>query len=135
MTAKTFLRQSIPLLLVLFFGSFAQTQAAEMSGVWVKKEQNIRGSWSIVLRDSKHYLELDEEFRTKRAPDLKLVLSKQSVEHVNNDNAMEGGVVISQLESARGAQSYLLPENFAEYSTLLINCEKFSKLWGATSIQ
>jgi len=38
------------------------------------------------------------------------------------------------LESPKGSQSYKLPEGYSDYSTLLIHCEKYSKLWGASDV-
>jgi len=104
-------------------------------GEWVKKEQRVRGTWSIAERADGYYLILDENFRTRKAPDLKLVLSNLSVEAANGSNALEGGLIVADLQSVRGDQSYRLPENFSEYSTLLLHCVEFSKLWGAASLR
>jgi len=121
--------------LVSTLGITALAEAQEnLSGEWVRKEQRVRGSWSIVERTDGHYLLLDDKFRTRKAPDLKLVLSNLSIEAANGSNALEGGLVVADLQSPRGEQSYKLPENFADYSTLLLHCVEFSKLWGAASL-
>ncbi len=104
------------------------------SGVWTKKSNKIKGSWSIEQRDYGAYLVLDEAFKTRNAPDLKFVLSNGSVDSVNNKNAMQGALFVENLKSNKGAQSYRLPDNYTDYSTLLLHCEKFSKLWGAAAI-
>ena len=44
------------------------------SGVWTKKFANSGGEWSIVARGGKRYVVLDDAFRTRRAPDLKIFL-------------------------------------------------------------
>lgn len=121
---------------VLAISLVAVIANADSSGTWQKKSQKIKGSWSIVQQDEGFVLNLGEGFSTRNAPDLKLVLTKQSLADVNNKNALAGEhVIVSLLESNKGAQSYALPDDYADYDTLLIHCEKFSKLWGGTSIK
>lgn len=103
-------------------------------GGWTKKSQKIAGEWLIETRDGQAYLVLGDDFKTRNAPDLKFVLSNTSVEDVSNRNAMDGALFVANLESPSGEQVYLLPENFYEYSTLLLHCEKYTKLWGAAAI-
>ena len=110
--------------------SFAEAQ----TGTWTKKFKKIHGSWTIEQRQDGAYLVLGDDFKTRNAPDLKFVLSNQSLSDVNGDNAMQGALVIEDLKSNKGAQEYKLPENFGDYTTLLLHCEKFSKLWGGTDI-
>lgn len=125
---------TIAALVFSFSAAIAESLESITSGEWVKKEQRVRGGWAIVEKTDGHYLELDEKFRTRRAPDLQLILSKLSVEEANNSNALEGGLLVAELESARGSQSYKLPENYTEYRTLLLHCVEFSKLWGAVHL-
>lgn len=121
-------------LLMAILGGYTHAQADKASGEWVKKERIITGTWTIENRVDGVYLVLDEDFKTRKAPDLKFVLSKQSIDIVSSRNAMEGGQIVALLESAKGEQSYKLPENYKDYSTLLLHCEQYSKLWGATAI-
>lgn len=121
-------------LLMVVLGGYTHAQAETVSGDWVKKERSIHGTWTIEKRADGAYLILDEDFKTRKAPDLKFVLSKQSIDSVSSRNAMEGGQIVALLESARGEQSYKLPANYEDYATLLLHCEQYSKLWGATSI-
>jgi len=117
----------------------AMTPVAEVrqpiSGVWVKKSQAINGRWRIEPRSDGAYLVLGDDFKTRKAPDLKFLLSNLSVDQANNKNALDGGVLISLLKSPKGAQSYKLPENYPSFTTLLLHCEKYSKLWGAAQIK
>ena len=122
-------------LLMLLLLAYQQAHAGEITGGWVKKQQNIRGEWTIEAREDGHYLVLGDDFRTRRAPDLKFVLSNQSVDTVSSDTAMEDALFVAQLQSARGAQEYKLPDNFSDYSTLLLHCEQYTKLWGAASLK
>ncbi len=108
---------------------------ADTTGSWVKKSQKIKGSWSIVQQGESHYLVLDKAFKTRNAPDLKFVLSPLAVEQANNNNALQGGVIIAPLQSAKGEQRYKLPDDFTQYSTVLLHCEQYSKLWGAAAIR
>lgn len=123
------------IVLVAVLGSYSYVNADDISGVWTKKEQTIRGTWSVDVRDDGHYLVLSENFRTRNAPDLKFVLSMKPLSELTSKNAMSGGVVIGSLKSNRGAQSYKLPENYSGYSSLLLHCEEYSKLWGASSLE
>ncbi len=102
---------------------------------WVKKSQSIKGSWTIEKRDDGDYLVLSDDFKTRKGPDLKLMLSTLSSDDVNGKNASDNSLTIAPLASNKGSQSYKLPEGYADYSTLLIHCEKFSKLWGASNVK
>ena len=123
------------LLLMAVLGSYSIAYGEGASGSWTKKEQAISGGWNIEARDDGHYLVLSEEFRTRKAPDLKFVLSHQGVGEVSSKTAMVEGLVISPLKSNKGQQSYRLPANYGDYATLLLHCEQYSKLWGATSLK
>lgn len=114
----------------------AETPVASInkSGVWVKKSQKIKGSWTIETRDGVAYLVLSDDFKTRKAPDLKFVLSRQAVSDVKSRNAMNDVLLVANLKSASGAQEYRLPESFSDYPTLLLHCEKYTKLWGAADI-
>ncbi len=117
----------------IFFMSF--NASGDEASAWVKKSQSIKGEWLIESRDGYDYLVFSDDFNTRKGPDLKLMLSTLSTTDVNGDNADEGSIIIAPLESHEGGQEYKLPEGYAEYSTLLIHCEKFSKLWGASDLK
>lgn len=104
-------------------------------GKWVKKSQKIAGQWRIEIRSGEAYLVLDDSFKTRKAPDLKFVLSNTPVAQLSNNNALDGALIIANLKSPSGAQVYKLPSNFDDYSTLLLHCEKYTKLWGAAAIK
>lgn len=105
-------------------------------GSWTKKSFAIAGGWSIVEEGGRHYVVLDDAFKTKKAPDLKLFLSKQELGATNGKNATKDAVLIAKLDSERGGQRYALPAvDLAEYRTLLIHCEKYLKLWGGAPLR
>lgn len=121
-------------ILITVLGGYSYAQADTSSGEWVKKERSIAGVWTIEDRADGAYLVLGEDFKTRKAPDLKFVLSNQSIDTVTSRTAMEGAQIVALLQSTRGEQSYKLPDNYADFSTLLLHCEQYSKLWGGTSL-
>ncbi len=111
--------------------SVASAFSQEATGKWTKKAHAIKGTWKIdanqiVLKD----------FATKKAPDLKLFLSPRTVSELNNQNAVKGSILVAKLKSSKGDQSYALPKgvDLSKYKTVIIHCERYSKLWGAAAL-
>ncbi len=127
---------SLTILLMALLSS-APGLAAEAEGTWTKKSQKVSGSWSIVQEGGTSFLVLDSSFKTRSAPDLKLFLSKRAPGDVTNKNATGEARLIAQLEKSSGAQRYELPAgvDLAEYPTLVLHCEKYSKLWAVAAIE
>ena len=122
--------------LVMWIGASAAAYAESITeGTWTKKSNKIKGSWAIEQREDGAYLVLDEDFKTRNAPDLKFMLTNNTVAAVNGKNATKDALFIEKLKSNKGTQSYRLPDNYGDYSTLLLHCEQFSKLWGAASLK
>ena len=123
-------------LLSLGLGSFAWGDDHSLSGSWTKKNYRIKGAWSIVTTEEGQFLELDEKFKTRNAPDLKLFLSPLPADQLGNANAVAGSRLISPLRSNKGAQRYKLPEgtDLDDYQSLVLHCEQFSKLWGVSGL-
>lgn len=113
---------------------FSSSASADASGAWTKKYQNVKGQWSIIHDADGAKLVLNKEFSTRKAPDLKFILTNAAVAEMTGENAMTGAVIISALKSNKGEQYYLLPKNFKDYKTLALHCEQYSKLWAATDI-
>ena len=82
-------------------------------------------------------VEFDEAFKTKKAPDLKVVLSPKSVDQVTNRNALDGAVVVTELKSYSGAQRFKLPDgiNLEDFESVLIHCEKYTFVWSGGSLK
>ena len=80
-------------------------------------------------------LSLRPRLQDQGAPDLKVVLSPLTVGDARNENALQGGVVVSPLLSNRGAQEFRIPPETdpSLYRSVLIHCEQYSKLWGGTA--
>ena len=125
-------------LALLVPGQGAQAADSEIlfEGQWTRKGSAVAGSWSIVEEGGKRFVVLDNAFKTKRAPDLKIFLSPLALSEVDGSNATDGSFLIAPLESHRGGQRYAIESNVAlsEYASIVIQCEKYSKLWGAAHL-
>ncbi len=123
-------------ILGLGLGAFAHSDDVVPGGTWTKKNYSIEGSWSIVTTDEGQFLELDEKFKTRNAPDLKLFLSPLAAGDVTNKNAVAGSKLIAPLRKNKGAQRYKIPADtdLDDYQSLIIHCEKYSKLWGVSEL-
>ena len=124
---------------VLFVALMAITPAAfaQQSGGWQKQDFKVKGQWSIEQRTDGNYIVLSDDFKTKKAPDLKLFVSKKSYSDINGKNATQDAAVISLLDSHKGGQSYKIPSNInlSDYQSLIIHCEQYSKLWASTPLK
>ena len=111
--------------------------AEELGGTWTKRYQTIRGNWSIVETDQGRFLELNDKFKTRNAPDLKLFLSPRAADSVTAKNAVDGSVLVAKLRKSRGAQRYELPADLdlSAFQTLVLHCEQFTKLWGVSALK
>lgn len=106
------------------------------SGSWTKKTFKSSGTWSIYSEGDATYVKLSADFRTRNAPDLKIFLSPLAASDTTGNNATDGSVLVAPLTSNAGEQIYLIPDgvNLADYSSILIHCEQYSKLWSAADL-
>ncbi|MEO1251151.1 MAG: DM13 domain-containing protein [Pseudomonadota bacterium] len=111
-------------------------RAVHYSGEWTKKSFNSSGTWEIYEENGSTFVKLSADFRTRNAPDLKIFLSPLAASDANNKNATDGAVLISPLSSNRGEQIYEIPADvdLSAFQSILIHCERFSKLWSAADI-
>ena len=119
--------------------SFAQdavaveaVEASLPSGTFIKKKKKLKGGWEVVQRDGQTFIKFADDFSAAKGPDLKVFLSPLSVADATGKTAAEGALNIGELQKTKGAQEYLVPAdvNIADYSSVLVHCEKFSVLWG-----
>ncbi len=106
-------------------------------GVWTKKSFKSSGDWSIVqTADGAIYVKLSDDFKTRRAPDLKIFLSPHAADDATGGNATDGALLVAELSSNRGGQAYEIPAgaDLARFQSILIHCEAFSKLWSAADL-
>lgn len=103
---------------------------------WTKKSNRVAGGWEIARRGEAHVLRLGSDFKTKKAPDLKVVLSPAAIGHAANGNALSDSRVLAPLSSPKGAQEYAIPKevDLTKYASLLIHCEQYTKLWGGVAL-
>lgn len=115
----------------------AAGDTAVHAGTWAKKTYSASGSWKIVKNGDDHFVVLDSKFKTKKAPDLKLFLTKNTASGLTGKNATKDAVRIAKLTSHKGTQRYKLPAgtNPSDYKTLIIHCEQYSKLWVTGTIK
>ena len=106
------------------------------SGGWRKKSFSVAGNWTVSSENGVTRIDLDNQFSTKNAPDLKIFLSPLSPDELTGRNATQGALLISPLQSNKGAQSYTVPAgtNLSRYKTILIHCEAYSKLWSVSGL-
>ena len=117
--------------------TFAVAEEPLVHGTWTKKTSSIRGSWSIVEENGTRFLILSDDFKTKKAPDLKLFLSPRALSAIDGRNASSDAALIANLKSVAGGQRYAVPDNIdlTKYSTLLLHCEKYLKVWGGAALR
>jgi hypothetical protein len=106
------------------------------SGVWKKRAFDTEGSWLIIQRDDRRYLRLSEHFRTRSAPCLQVLLSPDPVNLLKDQGTPNGAALVSQLASNEGARLYEIAAaiDFARYRSILLWCERFSRLWSIASL-
>ncbi|MBO6505165.1 MAG: DM13 domain-containing protein [Kordiimonadaceae bacterium] len=94
-----------------------------------------KGTWTLETRADGVYAVLSEDFKARKAPDLKIFLHTAAAGSVDDDNAGEG-LFIAELTSHKGAQEYKLPEglDLSAYKSFVIHCERYSKFWAAGNI-
>jgi len=116
---------------------FTSSAFAETADVWQNQNLKVKGQWSIEQKNGETFLTLNDEFKTRGAPDLKLFLSKSNFQNITGDNATNDAVLISPLKSKKGAQTYKIPSNISidEYQSLILHCEQYSKLWASTPLK
>lgn len=119
----------------IIFLSFSSSFAA--GGAWQNQEFKVKGNWSIEHRADGDYIVLSDEFKTRSAPDLKLFFSKNDFGNITGKDATQGSVLVAKLNSAKGGQSYKIPDgiNVNDYQSLILHCEQYSKLWASTPLK
>lgn len=93
---------------------------------------SVSGQVTLTESGSERRLVFSEDFASSAGPDVLVYLTK-------NDTAAEGGslvepVSLGAIKSFNGEQSYVLPENSDEYSSVVIWCRAFSSAFGAASL-
>ena len=99
---------------------------------FVKKRYSINGTAKVETVEGQNRLTFSEDFKTKNGPDLKVYLSKRSIDSLSAKDVSVSSIKLSVLKSNKGAQSYIIPDSIdlTEYDSIVIHCEAYSVLWG-----
>lgn len=110
------------------------------SSLWKKSKNAVTGGFRIVEtvdgERRTRTLELADDFRTKKGPDLKIVLSPLSYTEATSKKALDGGLVLGLLERFDGASRFEVPADadLSRYRSLLVHCEEYTLLWAAAPL-
>lgn len=106
------------------------------TGTWTKKQYKIKGGWEVDTSGEQTIIRFDKKFKTKSGPDLKIFLSKESIDTVTGKTATDNAVMVAVLKSNKGKQEYVLPADIDinEFTSLLIHCEAYAVLWGGANL-
>lgn len=103
---------------------------------WQKKSSKITGHWEIAKTDAGLVLRLGSDFKTKKMPDLLLILSPMDMKSISGKNAADGGLEFATLSNTKGQSEYLIKgvDSLDGYKSLVIHCEEYSKCWGGAAL-
>ena len=124
----------VPVVVFLLASTLHAATLAE--GTWTKNQYSIAGKWTIEENAEGTFLTFSDDFKTKKAPDLKIAFNRDSFAQLNGKNALDNAVVITDLKTYKGAYSVKLPDGFqlSDYKSVLIHCEEYSILWGGADL-
>lgn len=128
-------------LLIYISFSFVAPQDVVYQGEWdnYSRWTTFEGSWKIVKSENGHQLILGDDFEAKKAPDLKIFLSKADLDDIGNKNALKIGspVLVAKLKGYKGKATYDIPSSIdiSQYKTIMVHCEEYSKFWGGASLK
>lgn len=138
---QEYIGRRLPLLLILIIVSLlalpALAENAKLaSGTWTKKSQSAAGSWKIYQKDGQIKMMVSDDFKTRKAPDLKIFLSPWTAAEAKNKNATTGSLFVAELPKFKGGFEVALPAgtDLSQYKSVLIHCEKYTKLWVASDL-
>ncbi|MFT6791731.1 MAG: hypothetical protein ACJA04_000943 [Cellvibrionaceae bacterium] len=100
---------------------------------------SLHGDWKIVDEGGATYLELGENFKTSKGPDVMIYLSPMSADEITKDNATSGATKIKLLDKFKGAEKIELSgisgEDIANFKSIVFYCKEYSKMWGTSPIR
>ncbi len=149
LTQKTRSLPDLIVLLLLFFAASTQVAAqgataagataagaTVASGSWTKKTQSASGTWKITEAGDQLKFEVSSDFKTRKAPDLKIFLSPLTASEAQNNNAVNESLLVAELPKVSGSFEVTLPAgtNLSDYNSVLVHCEKYTKLWVASDL-
>lgn len=99
---------------------------------WHKNYGKVKGTWTIeTTSDGTHVLELAEDFKANRGPDVKIALSTADASTVTGRNALDNATKLAELSSFKGQMRFAIPEtvDISQIRSVVLHCEQYSKLW------
>ena len=121
-SAQTLLAQE-----VVFQGTF------DAESRWTTFE----GDWKIEKDGDTYFVVFADNFEAKKAPDLKIFLSKMDFEDISGKNATNQSVLVTPLSAYEGKMKFEIPAsiNPSEYQSIIVHCEQYAKLWGGSPLR
>lgn len=107
----------------------ASQPAFAAEGSFVRDAKNTEGSVKVVEEDGKRYLELGEDFKTGRGPDVFVLLHREATpKSYDKDDFVNLGMI----DSFSGAQRYEIPEDVTvnDFQSVVIWCRQFNVTFG-----
>ena len=89
---------------------------------------SVSGDVQLIVNGDERQLVFSDDFSSSIGPDVLVYLSK------NDGGALSDPISLGPIQSFTGAQTYTLPENSDEYSSVVIWCRAFSAAFGAASV-
>ena len=106
----------------------------EADSFWTRFE----GSWQIDRVNNQHIITFAQDFDAKKAPDLKIFLSKKAFGDLNGKNAADAdSMLIAPLTTYQGTVSVVIPDeiDLNDYQSIIVHCEAYEKLWGGSPLR
>lgn len=93
---------------------------------------SVSGDVQLIVNGDERQLVFSDDFASSVGPDVLVYLSK-------NDTAAEGGslsdpISLGPIQGFTGSQTYTLPENSDDYTSVVIWCRAFSSAFGAAAV-
>ncbi|MFK7913488.1 MAG: DM13 domain-containing protein [Pseudomonadales bacterium] len=98
---------------------------------------SLQGDWQIVEDNGAHFIELSDNFKAKKGPDVKIFLSPTPAEQITGSNAVTGSVFVTLISDFKGKARIAIPAgtDISAFQSLVFHCEEYSKLWGSSTLR
>jgi hypothetical protein len=100
-----------------------------LAGGFVKAEHPTMGGASVVMKDGKNFLMLDQQFKSDEGPDLYVLLHREAMPKLYGEGDY---VSLGRLQQVNGAQVYAIPAGVKveEFKSAVIWCKQFKATFG-----
>ena len=120
----------LPALMAFAFAGNASALTGK--GKFDKKTHKVKGTWFLLEVEGQQVISFSKSFKTKEGPALEILLSKKSIDDLDNSPTFTDAIAFARLKNASGEQHYVLPAeiNIEDYESLVIHCGKNNLIWG-----